>query len=125
MGEAIDKERSRTSGSVVLATKVEANSDTVLADANSDASADAESVAKVAALPCEESSETFVDDIGDLFAETHEQCNAADEKFEVSMGSSGPKEAAHKEVLRVLGSVRDALASMERIDVRWPRYGQD
>ena len=108
-----------------MTTKNEANADTEFADANLDARADAESVAKVAALPCEESSETFVDDIGDLFAETHEQCNAADEKFEVSMGSSGPKEAARKEVLRVLGSVRDALASMERIDVRWPRYGQD
>ena len=74
-------EQSRSSRSVVLATEVEAN---------------AKSVDKVAALPCEESSETFVDD----------------EKFEVNMGSSGSKEAAHDEVLRVLALVRDALPSM-------------
>ena len=63
------RKRSRSSGSVVLATKVEA------------------------ALPCEGSSETCVDD----------------EKFEVSMGSSGSQEAGHHEVLRVLELVRTGL----------------
>ena len=87
-----------------MTSKDEANADTELADANLDARADAESVAKVAALPCEESSEMFVDDIGDLLAD--------DKKFEVSMGSSGHKEAAHNEVSLVLDSVRNKLASM-------------
>ena len=95
-----------------MTTKNEANADTEFADANLDARADAESVAKVAALPSKESSEMFVDNIGDLLAVTHKQCNAANKKFEVSMGSLGHKEVVHNEVSLVLESVRNKLASM-------------